>query len=509
MADFQISLEILAFSLLCTFAALGLLLRERWRSRRIRAKLVTVSEEMDALSLYDGNTGLLNRHGIETALGHWIARADRDGSSFCAVFLSIDEFTSHNQAFGQEFGDQLIKLSAQRLEALLPEGADLSCFNDGEFVLLLSGNEAVGLATARLLLERFAQALTHDHGTTMLTCSIGVSVYPAHGGRSRLLVNASIAARQVVRQGGGDFCLYDPQMSADLREQTLLVADLRQAIEQGQLELYFQPKVDARTLHITAAEALLRWHHPTRGHVSPAVFIPLAERNGLIGTIGNWVIEEACRVAGHWRELGLRMRVAVNISGYQMRQDDLVERIAEALRRHHLQPGRFTCEITESVAMEDTKGTQLTFEKMRAIGLHVSIDDFGTGYSSLATLRRLPASELKVDRAFVSDLAESEDARSIANSIIGLAKALNLKVVAEGVETQQQCDWLMKMGCDELQGYLFSRPIPAAEMERLAMTAPGERRGPGFSDSLFNATVVAELAEISDLPLSLPHHGQR
>jgi len=289
-------------------------------------------------------------------------------------------------------------------------------------------------------------------------------------------------------------------MSADLREQTLLVADLRQAIEQGQLELYFQPKVDARTLHITAAEALLRWHHPTRGHVSPAVFIPLAERNGLIGTIGNWVIEEACRVAGHWRELGLRMRVAVNISGYQMRQDDLVERIQEALHRYHLQPGRFTCEITESVAMEDTKGTQQTFEKMRSIGLHVSIDDFGTGYSSLATLRRLPASELKVDRAFVSDLAESEDARSIANSIIGLAKALNLKVVAEGVETQQQCDLLMKMGCDELQGYLFSRPIPAAEMERLALVAPSERRGPGFSDSLFNATVVADLVELSDLP---------
>jgi len=152
MADFQISLEILAFSLLCTFVALGLLLRERWRSRRIRAKLVTVSEEMDTLSLYDGNTGLLNRHGIETALGHWIERADRDGSAFCAVFLTIDEFKSHNQAFGQEFGDQLIKLSAQRLESMLPAGADLSCFNDGEFVLLLSGNGTVGLDVARLLI---------------------------------------------------------------------------------------------------------------------------------------------------------------------------------------------------------------------------------------------------------------------------------------------------------------------------------------------------------------------
>lgn len=496
MADFQISLEILAFSLLCTFIALGLLLRERWASRRIKAKLVTVSEEKDALSLYDANTGLLSRNGIETALRHWVDRADAEGSAFCALFLAIDEFKSHNQAFGQEFGDRLLKLTGQRLETLLPEGSDLSCVNDGEFVLLLSGNSSVGLDAARQLLKKLAEPLRHQHGSTVLTCSMGVAVYPEHGARSRLLVNASIAARQVSRQGGGDYCLYDPQMSADLREQTLLVADLRQAIDKGQLELYFQPKVDAKTLHITAAEALLRWHHPDRGYVSPAVFIPLAERNGLIGVIGNWVIDEACRVAGHWRAVGLRMRVAVNISGYQMRQDDLVARIEAALTRHQLQPSRFTCEITESVAMEDTKGTQRTFDQMRAMGLHVSIDDFGTGYSSLATLRSLPASELKVDRAFVSDLAESEDARSIAASIIGLAKALNFKVVAEGVETQQQCDLLMRMGCDELQGYLFSRPIPAAEMERLALAEPSEHGGPGFSDSLFNATVVADLTDL-------------
>ena len=496
MSNLPISVEMLGFSLLCTFIALGLLMRERWYSRRIRARLRSVSEEREALYLYDPSTGLLGRNGIETALGHWIQRSDQESQPFCAVFLTIDQFKSHNQAFGQEFGDELIQLTARRLEPLTPEGSDLACFNEGEFVLLTPGDAPVGLEAARRLLGQFAQPLSHAHGSTVLTCSIGVAVYPLHGGRSRLLVNASIAARQVSRQGGGDFCLYDPQMSADLREQTMLVADLRQAIALGQLELYFQPKVDAVTLQITAAEALLRWHHPTRGQVSPAVFIPLAERNGLIGTLGNWVIDEACRVAGQWRELGLRMRVAVNISGYQMRQEDLVDRIEKALRRNNLQPGRFTCEITESVAMEDTKGTLLTFEKMRAMGLHVSIDDFGTGYSSLATLRRLPASELKVDRAFVSDLADSEDARSIAASIIGMAKALNLRVVAEGVETQQQCECLMKMGCDELQGFLFSRPMPAAEIVRLAQSTHEERSGPDFSQSLFNATVSADLGEL-------------
>ena len=216
-------------------------------------------------------------------------------------------------------------------------------------------------------------------------------------------------------------------------------------------------------------------------------FIPIAERYGLIGVIGNWVIEEACRTAAGWREHGLRMRVAVNISGYQMREDDLVERIEAALARHSLQPERFTCEITESVAMEDTKVTQSTLGKLRNAGFHVSIDDFGTGYSSLATLRRLKADELKIDRAFVTDLEHNEDARLIATSIVSMARALKLRVVAEGVETMAQCELLVGMGCDELQGYLFARPICAAELERLALEAKGPGRV-GFRDSLFSVT---------------------
>jgi EAL domain-containing protein (putative c-di-GMP-specific phosphodiesterase class I) len=226
--------------------------------------------------------------------------------------------------------------------------------------------------------------------------------------------------------------------------------------------------------------------------MSPVVFIPLAERYGLIGAIGNWVIEEACRKAAGWRGHGLRMRVAVNISGYQMREYDLVERIEAALQRHGIAPERFTCEITESVAMEDTKVTQATFDKMRRSGFHVSIDDFGTGYSSLATLRRIPAAELKIDRAFVSDLEESEDARSIAQSIVNLATALNLRVVAEGVETLGQCDILVGMGCNELQGFLFSMPIRADELERLAL---GTHRDENvdFRQSLYSETFQAEL----------------
>ena len=300
--------------------------------------------------------------------------------------------------------------------------------------------------------------------------------------------------RSVKSSGGNDFCVFEPQMSVEIREQVKLVNDLRAAVTQNQFQLYFQPKVDASTLQVTAAEALLRWHHPQRGFISPVVFIPLAERHGLIGDIGNWVIHEACRHAGKWRENGLRMRVAVNISGYQMREDDLVDRIEAALARNHLQPGRFTCEITESVAMEDTRVTKQTFERMRKAGLHVSIYDFGTGFSSLAALRKLPAAEMKIARAFVCDLEESEDARVIVQSILHMAQALKLRVVAEGVETAGQCDLLVNMGCNELQGYLFSKPVPGDDIERLAKVGLGYG-GTSFSDSLFQPTNLAPLRE--------------
>ena len=211
-----------------------------------------------------------------------------------------------------------------------------------------------------------------------------------------------------------------------------------------------------------------------------------------MGPIGNWVIEEASRTAAIWLQSGLRMRVAVNISGYQMRQDDLVEHIEEVLKNNGLQPERFTCEITETVAMEDTQATKLTFEKMRKTGLHVSIDDFGTGYSSLGSLRRLPAAELKIDRAFVMDLEESEKARSIAKSIIDMARALGLKVIAEGVETVGQSNILVDMGCDEMQGFLFSMPIPADELQQMAMNRHTGAAS-DFRDSLFATNFLNDI----------------
>ena len=221
--------------------------------------------------------------------------------------------------------------------------------------------------------------------------------------------------------------------------------------------------------------------------ISPAVFIPLAERTGLIQEIGSWVLDEALRQAAAWRDKGLRMRVAINVSGHQMRAGDFVDQLERGLARHGLSAGRFTCEITETVAMEDTAATQRAFVRLGELGVHVSIDDFGTGHSSLAMLRRLPVAELKIDRAFVSDLADSEGARSIALAVMQMAKSLGLRVVAEGVETEAQRDILIGMGCDELQGYLFGKPMPAASLAVWAMDDTGAAPI-SFRPSLFKAT---------------------
>ena len=482
-----------AASLLAATAMGALYWRERSLRQRLSRELHDLEKQLSTKSNGDALTGLMARAGFDAALAKRAQEVDRAGNSFCLLYVALDNFTMLNDAFGSDTGDRMLKEVSRRLS--LPDGQRTQACHIavGEFALIVDGDHRSARASAQRVSQTVAVPFTYEAIRAQLTCSVGVAVYPEHGAVGKLLSNAALAMRSVKFNGGSDFCLYDPKMGVEVREQALLFNDLRTALEKGEFELYFQPKIDAISLQVTGAEALLRWHHSERGLISPVVFIPLAEQYGLIGPIGSWVIEEACRKAARWSEQGLRMRVAVNISGYQMREDDLVERIEAALQRHGIQPDRFTCEITESVAMEDTKVTQQTFEKMRNAGFHVSIDDFGTGYSSLAALRKLPAAELKIDRAFVSDLEESEDARSIAQSIVNMATALNLRVIAEGVETPGQRDLLVAMGCNELQGFLFSLPMPAYELERLALDADNKPEEMEFRKSLFSETYLGKL----------------
>jgi EAL domain-containing protein (putative c-di-GMP-specific phosphodiesterase class I) len=320
-----------------------------------------------------------------------------------------------------------------------------------------------------------------------LSCSIGIVLFPDHGPRGKLIARADAAMMAAKHAGGNMHCFFDASMEHDTERAIDLQRDLRTAIESGVgLELYYQPKIDGRDGQVTGAEALLRWHHPSKGMVGPSVFIPIAERFGLIGALGQWVTDEACRQVRVWLDAGLRMHVAINLSVHQLRQADLVDRIRESLTRYQVPPELITFEITESAAMEDAQASLRIFERIAQTRVSLSIDDFGTGYSSLGYLRKLPASELKIDRSFVQDMDKEEDAKAIVRAVIKLAHALGLKVVAEGVETEAQQDILVRMGCDELQGFLFARPMPAAKL--LAWTAGDElpARRPYFQRARFN-----------------------
>jgi EAL domain-containing protein (putative c-di-GMP-specific phosphodiesterase class I) len=330
-----------------------------------------------------------------------------------------------------------------------------------------------------------------------VSCSIGISLFPGDGPRAKLIANADAAMYTAKRAGGACFRFFESRMDVGARELIELQRDLRLALERSELMLHYQPKIHGGSGQITGVEALVRWNHPSRGMLSPAVFIPIAERFGLIGQLGQWVIDESCRQVAAWADEGLRMRVAINLSVHQLRQDDLAERIQASMDRHAVDPSQLTFELTESAAMEDAETTLRTFERLSAIGITLSIDDFGTGYSSLSYLRRLPTQQLKIDRSFVQDLEESADARAIVNAVVRLAHALGRKVVAEGVETEGQHDILRGFGCDELQGFLFARPMPATQVSLWAIgddTAPQEFRPSIFDDGSSLAPALTPLA---------------
>ncbi len=443
------------------------------------------------LSSVDAITGLPLRAQFEARLAKALRDCHSSGSSLAVMQLNLDGFRTINETHGMQVGDLVLEAVGQRLRRLARGEDSVARLSGNDFLLLVPRLE-VGKDVGELA-SRVVTALAGDYPVDGLsikvTCSVGVATWPGRARATRLISCAEVAMREARRHGGGRHCVYSEALEGEGSPEAELLHELRNAIANQSFELHFQPKIDALSGKITGAEALLRWRHPVRGLISPDEFVPLAERNGLIGPLGDWVIEESCRQSRAWRDVGLRMRVAINLSAYQMQQEDLVQRIGQALQRHRVHPSLLTCEITETAAMQDTRTAHETFRQLGAMGVHVSIDDFGTGYSSLAYLRRLPAEELKIDRAFVTDLGHSEDARAVVNAVVQLAHALGLKVVAEGVETPRQRDILVELGCDELQGFLFAKPMPA---RLLLMWAMSDRASPkAFRGSLFANTKEA------------------
>jgi diguanylate cyclase (GGDEF)-like protein len=454
---------------LLTLTMLTSLIDARMQSKAevLAASLQKANTELHQLAFRDALTGLPNRLLFDDRVAVAVERCVRDGTMLAVLFVDLDGFKPVNDSFGHGFGDTVLREMAQRLASVGRSTDTVARVGGDEFVLLLEGglDTTATAQIAQRIIDVITQPVTGGEHEVRLSCSIGIAMYPSDGDRSQLMAHADAAMYAAKRGGGTAYAFFEPHMNAGIREQIELQQDLRRALEYGgELMLHYQPKVGAGGNLITGVEALLRWNHPVRGMVSPAVFIPVAERFGLINRLGNWVIEEGCKQMRAWIEQGLRIRVAINLSVHQLRQDDLLQRVELALQRYQVDPDLLIFEITESVAMADAEGTFKAFEELGRIGVKLSIDDFGTGYSSLSYLRRLQVSQLKIDQSFVQDLESSADARAIVAAVVQLAHALGLSVVAEGVETEAQRDVLTALNCDELQGYLFAKAMPAGTM---------------------------------------------
>lgn len=465
-------LELLLFGAVLMLLLMGhLSMRLDARARRRQQALVdslkVAQAALEDAAQHDPLTGLLNRSGFERMLRQRFEDASAPAvGPLCVMRLHVDGVRTLTETYGHAQGDQLMRHLALRLQVAMREGDVLAHAESDEFLLLSCGlaeeHELAQLAQ-RLSAAVHEPCLFEGHELSV-SASIGIARYPESFNARLLLTHASDAMLTARKAGGGVYCFHrsgEDQVGVD---QVALQRDLRHAIARDELMLHYQPKLRAGSGELAGVEALLRWQHPVRGLVSPATFIPVAERFGLIGELGLWVLDAACRQMRLWHEAGVDVPVAVNLSAHQLRQPDLAQRVREALLRHRVPPAMLILEITESVAMDDIEASIRVFDLLDEIGVRLSIDDFGTGYSSLSYLRRLPARQLKIDRSFIGDLEVSRDAQAIVEAVVRLAHALGLKVVGEGVETPAQAAILTRLQCDELQGYLFARPMPAQDL---------------------------------------------
>jgi diguanylate cyclase (GGDEF)-like protein len=421
---------------------------------------------------HDDLTGLPNRSLIRDRLDQAILHAQRRERSVAVAFIDLDGFKLINDGLGHNAGDELLKVVGKRMLQCIRREDTLGRFGGDEFVIILA-DQSDNPAMLAPILEKIRQAVHEpvllDGQEVQVSCSMGVVMYPRDGGDpNTLMMNADAAMYRSKEMGKNVFQFYTREMNASVEQKLILLEGLRGALEDGQFHLLYQPKVDLRTGLIIGVESLIRWQHPEHGIVSPLRFIGLAEESGLIVAIGEWVLQTACRQNLAWQQAGLApITISVNVSPRQFEEKRLVERVAQALTDSGLDPAHLELEVTESLIMRDLAQSVGKMRELEAMGISLSIDDFGTGYSSLSALKSFPIKRLKIDKSFVSELAENEDDQAIAMAVISLGHKLNLRVIAEGVETEQQCNFLRDNDCDEMQGYLFSMPVPASKIHSL------------------------------------------
>ncbi|HEU0277927.1 MAG TPA: bifunctional diguanylate cyclase/phosphodiesterase [Rhodanobacteraceae bacterium] len=445
-----------------TMALLASLLDQRADARlqALTASLADANQELDRLALHDPLTRLPNRLLLEERL----AQAAVPGARFAVLFVDLDGFKGVNDAFGHHAGDLVLFEMAQRLGARCRHGEVVARQGGDEFVLLAQVTTREGIAAlAQRLVELIRQPVVAGGQALSVSASIGIAVYPDDATDPSLLLSHADAAMEATKQRGRNgYGFFESALNAEAQESLQLSQALLPGLARREFYVLYQPKYNAADSALVGVEALVRWHHPTRGIVGPDVFIPLAERSGVIVELGAFVLDEACRQLADWHRQGVMLQMSVNLSVLQFASPHLIDEVEACLRKHAVPPRYLTLEITESTAMQDVEHSLRMLRQLRKLGVEISIDDFGTGYSSLAYLKRLPASELKIDRSFVQNLTEGHEDAAIVTAVIALGRTLGLAVTAEGVETSEQRDFLVREGCDILQGFLLSRPVEAA-----------------------------------------------
>ena len=470
------TIAIITFLILCGTLSLSVLdARMESKTAQMASSLKEANAELQHLVLHDTLTKLPNRLLLEDRLEQAIAECRRAGARCALLFVDLDRFKTLNDSLGHFAGDTVLRTVAERLRASVRLEDTVARLGGDEFVVLLKHVARVEDAAdiAHKVVECLARPIVIDDRELRVSSSVGISVYPDHAdAATRLIANADAAMYHVKKSGRSGFALFAPEMSTYFPKRLELESELRTALEKAQFVLHYQPRVDMRSGAIVAMEALVRWQHPERGTIAPADFMSVAEETGIIASLGDWTLREACQQMRSWQERGISgFTVAVNVSAAQFRQRGLAASVLRALEWSELEARYLELEINESVVMENAPEAIGMLEELRRMGVALSIDDFGTGYSSLAYLKRFPIDRLKIDSAFIRDIPANADDTAIVRTIISLAHGLRMRVVAEGVETQAQLDCLRGLDSDEYQGFLYSKPLPAREVGRRLLLA--------------------------------------
>jgi diguanylate cyclase (GGDEF)-like protein len=434
--------------------------------------------KIEYMAHHDSLTDLANRvllnERLEQALGRRIHRVEM----VAVHHLDLDQFKAVNDTFGHPAGDKLLKIVAERLRGLVRETDTIARMGGDEFVIVQAPitDPAQATSLAQSVIKLMAEPFDIDGHQMVIGASVGIAVGPGDGlSPDKLLRNADLALYRAKGDGRGTFCFFEPAMDLQMQTRRIMEQDLRKALPAGEFELHYQPVVNLASNEISGFEALIRWNHPTKGMIAPAEFIPLAEEIGLIVPLGEWVVRQACTTAARWPH---NLHVAVNISAAQFRSPGLMQVIVSALATSGLRPTRLEIEITETVLLQNRETTLGVLHQLRALGIRIAMDDFGTGYSSLTYLQCFPFDKIKIDRSFVKDITENSGSLNIVRAVAALANGMGMTATAEGVETKEQLDRITSEGCTEMQGFLFSRPLPASEIERLFLPEFDARKAP-------------------------------